>query len=371
MAGVEIVAVEDRRSSRRFLEFPYDHYRHDPYWVPPLRLDQKKLFDPAKHPFFRHADTRRFLALRDGRVVGRIAAIVDHNYNQFHGQAYGMFGFFECVDDQVVADALLGAARDWLRRQGTVAILGPVAPSTNYECGLLVEGFDSAPFVMMPYNPPYYADLIERAGLRKAKDLYAYTASPYTDQGNKIERVAERAMRGSGIHIRPIRMKEFPAEVERIWGIYNAAWERNWGFVPVTKEEFDFLAAEMKPLVIPDLLLIGEVEGRPVGFAMALPDVNQALRHAGGRLFPLGLFKILYHQRFIRSCRVLTLGVIQEYRTTGVAAGFYAALNRAAAALQYRDCESSWVLEDNVLMNRSLLALGARRYKMYRIYEWA
>jgi GNAT superfamily N-acetyltransferase len=371
VAQVEIVAVQDRQSSHEFLEFPYAHYRGDPCWVPPLRVSQKILFDPHRHPFHRHAEMQRFLARRGGRPVGRVAAIQDPNYDRFHGEPFGFFGFFESVNDQEVADALLGAAREWLTGRGARTILGPVNPSTNYECGLLVEGFDSSPFVMMTYNPPWYAGLLERAGLRKAKDLYAYTANPGTVELSKIERVAGKALRDTQVRIRPIRMKEFPAEVERIWAVYNSAWSRNWGFVPMTREEFFFTADEMKPLVVPEFLLLGEVGERTVGFALSLPDINQALIHAGGRLFPLGLLKILYHQRHIKSLRVIALGVIGEFLSAGIGAAFYAALVREAARLGYRDCELSWVLEDNVLMKRSMETLGARRCKIYRIYQWA
>jgi len=224
--------------------------------------------------------------------------------------------------------------------------------------------------VMMPYNPPSYSKMLEAVGLRKGKDLLAYYSSPNAVNGAKVERVAERAMRAQGVAIRSINMKMFPQDVAMIWDLYNSAWERNWGFVPMTREEFQHMAAEMKQILNPDLVLIGEVEGRAVGFALALPNINLALKPAGGRLFPLGLLKILYHQRKVKELRVIALGVIEQYRTAGVAAGFYAALIRNARRLGFGHSEMSWILEDNVLMNRSLEALGARKYKTYRIYEW-
>jgi hypothetical protein len=211
---------------------------------------------------------------------------------------------------------------------------------------------------------------MEQVGLRKAKDLLAYVTSPTTVNARKIERVADRAFAANGVTVRTIRMKDFGAEVERLWGVYNAAWSRNWGFVPMTREEFFLMGKEMKQILVPDFVLIGEVDGRAVGFALALPDINQALRPARGRLFPLGLFKILYYQRLVKNLRVLALGVVDEYRASGLAAGFYATLVRNAARLGYGDCEMSWILEDNVLMNRSLQMMGAKRYKTYRIYEW-
>jgi GNAT superfamily N-acetyltransferase len=326
--------------------------------------------DTKKHPFYANAEMACFLAEEDGRTVGRIAAILDRNFNRFHEENLGFFGFLEMIDSQPVADALLREARNWLQQKDVRAIQGPVSPSTNYECGLLVEGFDSSPYVMMTYNPPYYAERMERAGWRKAKDLYAYISGPSVVEGERVMRIAKRALRQNGVRVRPIDMKRFDEEVETVWSVYNSAWSRNWGFVPMTKEEFLVMGKDMKQILVPDFVLIGEVGDRVVGFALALPDINQALKRAGGNLFPFGLFKILYYQRLIRNVRVLALGVVEEYRTSGVAAAFYATLVRNAQALGFGDCEMSWILENNVLMNRSLEAMGAKRYKTYRIYEW-
>jgi GNAT superfamily N-acetyltransferase len=370
LPGVEIVTIQDKRSWKQFVELPYQLYRGHPYWVPPLRMAQKELLDTTRHPFYAHASIQCFLALREGRIRGRVAAIVDHKFNEFHNEQAGSFGFFECVDDVEVAAALMQGARNWLRERGAAVIRGPFNPSTNYECGLLVEGFDSSPNIMMPYNPPSYARMLESVGLRKGKDLLAYWSTPRDVTDSKVDRVAGRAASLQGVNIRPIRMKAFGDEVEMIWKLYNASWARNWGFVPMTREEFVHEAAEMKQILKADLVLIGEVNGRPVGFAFALPNINIALKRAGGRLFPFGLFKILYHQRLIRELRVVALGVVEEYRTAGVAAGFYAELIRGARRLGYGHSEMSWILEDNVLMNRSLEAMGAKKYKTYRIYEW-
>jgi GNAT superfamily N-acetyltransferase len=274
------------------------------------------------------------------------------------------------VDDERTGKALLETAREWLQGQGARVIRGPVNPSTNYECGLLVDGFDSSPQVMMPYNPSYYDRIIQSAGLRKAKDLYAYYMLTDEMAAARVERVAARAATANGVRIRPIGLKTFKEDVEKVWSVYNSAWSRNWGFVPMTRDEFLFMAKEMKSILEPGFVLLGEVNGQVVGFALGLPDINRALKHAQGRLFPVGLLKILYHKRSIRSVRVLVLGVIEEYRTIGVAAGFYAELFRQAKRLGYRDCEMSWVLEDNTLMTRSIEAFGGKRYKTYRIYEW-
>jgi GNAT superfamily N-acetyltransferase len=369
--ALEVATADSKQALKEFIEFPYSLYRSDPFWVPPLRIAVKELLDRAKHPFYANAEAEFFLARRDGRVVGRIAAILDRNHNKFHEESAGFFGFFESTNDPEVAAALLGAARKWVFGRGAVLLRGPVNPSTNYECGMLVDGFDSGPMVMMTYNPPYYSALMEKVGLRKAKDLNAYVNTAASVKLEKIGRVADRKLAKSGVTIRAINMKDFDGEVERIWDVYNSAWKRNWGFVPMTREEFFRMGNEMKQILKPELVLVGEAGGKPVGFALPLPDVNFAIKQAGGRLFPLGLLKILYYQRLIKSLRVLAVGVVEDYRTSGAAAAFYVRLARIARKLGYSgDCEMSWILEDNVLMTRSLEVMGARHYKTYRIYEW-
>lgn len=370
MGGIEVVAAANKKLLKEFVEFPYRLYRGDPYWVPPLRIAVKELLDREKHPFYANAEAEFFLARRDGQVVGRVAAILDRNYNRFHSEEMGFFGFFETVNDEAVAGALLAQARQWVFDRGARTLRGPVNPSTNYEVGTLIEGFDSSPVVMMTYNPPYYPVLLESVGLRKAKDLYAYYQHSSKLNGSKIGRVADRSVAANGIHIRPIDTKNYQAEVEMLWDVYNSAWERNWGFIPMTREEWFLMGKEMKQILKPEFVLIGEKDGRAVGFALALPDINQALKPAGGSLFPTGLVKILYHQRLIKSLRVIALGVVEEYRASGIAAAFYATLWRNAVRMGYGGCEMSWILEDNVLMNRSLMAMGAERYKTYRIYDW-
>jgi GNAT superfamily N-acetyltransferase len=236
---------------------------------------------------------------------------------------------------------------------------------------MLIDGFDSSPMVMMTYNPRYYPALMEGAGLRKAKDLNAFVSTTATVDEEKIGRVADRKLARSGVTVRPINMKDYDGEVVRMWDVYNAAWKRNWGFVPMTRDEFFLMGKEMKQILKPELVLVGESGGQPIGFALALPDVNFALKRAGGSLFPTGLLKILYYQRLVKDLRVIALGVVEEHRTSGVAAAFYASLVRAARKLGYSgNCEMSWILEDNVLMTRSLEVMGARHYKTYRIYEW-
>jgi GNAT superfamily N-acetyltransferase len=368
---IDIVAVEGKKALKEFIEFPFGLYRGNPNWVAPLRIAVKDLLDRKKHPFYQNADAEFFLARRGGKVVGRIAAIVDRNHNKFHSESAGFFGFFECEHDLAAAQGLLEKARQWTAERGAQFLRGPVNPSTNYECGVLVDGFDSDPKVMMTYNPTYYPELLEQAGLRKAKDLYAYGGLAPEVDVRKIERVANKAMAKHDFRIRPIDVKNFDAEVTRVWEIYNSAWSVNWGFIPMSREEFVLMGKEMKQILKPELVLLGEVKGRVVGFALALPNVNHALKKAEGSLLPTGLLKILYHQRLIKDVRVIALGVTEEYRTTGVAAGFYATLVRNALKLGYDgECEMSWILEDNTLMNRSAELMGVKRYKTYRIYEW-
>ena len=368
--GIEIVPVENKRATKQFIELPYLLHRDDIHWVPPLRIAVKELLDREKHPFYANAETQLYLAMKDGRVAGRVAAILDRAHNRFHEENAGFFGFFESIDDPEVASALLSQARTWVKAKGAGFLRGPVNPSTNYECGMLIDGFDTDPMIMMPHNPRYYPALMDQTGLGKSKDLYAYLSSTKTIETRKIDRVADRVLATTGVRVRPIDMKNFQRDVEKVWNVYNAAWEKNWGFIPMSREEFLLMGKEMKQILKPELVLIGEVGDRVVGFALALPDVNQALKPAKGSLFPTGLLKILYYQRLIQNVRVLALGVVEEYRTSGLAAGFYATLVRNAKKLGYGPCEMSWILEDNTLMNRSLEVMGAKRYKTYRIYEW-
>jgi GNAT superfamily N-acetyltransferase len=369
MSKVEVTRVEAGKALREFRLLPYALYRADPCWVPPLWVVEKQLFQTRRHPFYAHGEIQCFLARREGRSVGRIAAIIDHDFDRCYDTQAGFFGFFESVNDREVAAELLDAAGGWLRQRGARSLRGPLNPSANYECGLLVEGFESSPKIMMTYNPPYYVGLIEQAGFRPAKDLYAYYLAAQGLQVERAERVAQHALEAGQLSIRPVRMQDFEAEVERVWEVYNAAWSRNWGFVPMTREECLFLAHELKRLVVPDLVLLAEVGGRLVGFLLALPDLNQALRRTRSRFPPWVLLNILYHKKSINSLRVILLGVREESRAAGVAAALCIEVIRRGLRLGYRDCEMSWVLDDNTLMIRAIELLGGKRYKTYRIYE--
>lgn len=370
--------VADNRDCWAFVKFPWTIYRDDPNWVPPLVTERRAFIDPRKNPFFDHSDVALFLAERpNGEVIGTIAAMVDHNYNAFQEVQVGWFGLFEVIEEYTVAEALLATARDWVREQGMTAILGPVNMSTNNEYALLIDGFDFPPVVMMTYNPPYYVDFIERFGFGKARDLYAYLFDTIAISANlppKLVRVAEATMRRGKIRIRKVNIEDWDNEVERVKAIYNSAWEKLWGFVPMTDAEFDHLARGLRAILDPDIVFIAEDGDRPVGVSVGLPDVNQALlkAHPGPSRWsvPWTLLKFLIHKRKgINIWRGLIMGVIEEYRGRGIEAALFMETGKAAMAKGYIYCEGSLVLEDNVMMNRLARRLGGRAYKTYRIYE--
>jgi hypothetical protein len=361
------VPVTDGRGLNRFIAFPYDLYRGDPLWVPQLRMDVRTLLSPAKNPFFQHAEARYFLAQQNGRVVGRIAAIKNDAHTREHGDRVGFYGFFESVDEQPVAAALFEAAGRWLREQKFRVMRGPMSPSINDECGLLVNGFETPPTLMMPHNPPYYVALHDRFGFAKAKDLLAFE-SPGAEIPERIARAAKVIADRKGITLRPLNMKRFKEEVELVKALYNQAWERNWGFVPLTEAEIDHLAKQLKPIVVPELVCFAEQQGKVIGFAVALPDLNVALKHnPSGRLY--GIPKILWYARKIRRCRILLLGTLKEYRMGGVDALMYHWIWTKGTALGFDWGEGGWILEDNVAMVNAAHALGFRPYKTYRIYD--
>jgi hypothetical protein len=370
LGQLEILPVSDRRSLKDFIRIPWKIYRGDKYWVPPLIVDMKKMLDRSKNPFFLHSEVSFFLALRDGESVGRVAAILNHNHNKFQNERTGFFGFFESIDDTEVASALLDQAVRWCRERGMGELRGPANFSTNETVGLLVEGFDSSPCIMMPHNPEYYAALIEQAGFRKSMDLYAWWLLTERGLNPKIIRVGERVLREEGIRVRTMNMKKFWDDVEVLKRIYNDAWSDNWGFVPMTDAEFKHMARDLKPAVDPRVLLIAEKNGEPVAFSLALPDFNQALKRINGRLFPFGLPRLLYYARHIRQVRVLALGIAKKVQNwSGLGAALYYESFRRGVQAGYQSCEFSWTLENNDLINRSMNLFGAQIYKRYRVYS--
>ncbi|HKP11571.1 MAG TPA: N-acetyltransferase [Blastocatellia bacterium] len=372
---LDVRPARTAREQKQFLNLPYRLHRHQEHWIAPLRMAQKDMLDTAKHPFYKTAEVEKFLAWRGGRVVGRVMAILNRAHNEFHGERAGFFGFFEAEEDYEAAAALLDAARAWLKGRGAEVMRGPVNPSTNYECGLLVEGFDLDPTLMMVWNPAYYGEFLERYGLRKAADLYAYDiAADYFNVSDKLKRVAERLQSKERVRVRPVNLKEFKSEVEIVRRVYNDAWSRNWGFVPVTNEEFEHLGKDLKQLVDPRVVLIAEQhtpgsEPRPIGFMLAVPDLNRALKKMSGRLFPFGLIKLLWHSRKINTIRIITMGVVREFQSLGGGAIFLKEIYERAPAAGFPSGEMSWVLDNNVMMNRAAELIGGRRTKTYRIYE--
>jgi GNAT superfamily N-acetyltransferase len=368
LSAPEIRAVESRADLKRFIKYPFVKYRNDPHWVPPLLIAERQKFDPKKNPFYEHARVELFLACRDGEVVGRVAAIDDDNHNRIHDDDLIFFGFFE-ANDQTAAEALLSRVEQWGRRLGRSAVRGPVNPSMNDGAGFQINAFDTDPYVMMPYNPPGYPRYVEDAGYRKAKDLYAWLFERDQALGEKIGRLAKRVRARYDPVVRPVDMKRYDEELALVKKLYNEAWEENWGFVRYTEAEFDHLASELKPVVDPDLAVFVELEGRVAGMAVCLPDVNQVLKRARGRIVPFGIVAFLRRKKLVDQLRLAILGLMPEYRNKGLETVLVDELYEHAMSKGYRRCECSWVLEDNRAMNRALEVSGAKLYKTYRIYQ--
>jgi hypothetical protein len=372
--SLEIVPVEGRRLLSEFIDVPWripDIAGH-PKWVPPLRMMIRDNLDTKRNPFYRAAARGLFLARRDGRAVGRIAAIENHAHNQFHDDRVGFFGFFESVNDAEVAGRLLDAAAEWLRVRGLTEMRGPVNPSTNHDCGILVEGFDEHPMFLTTWNPAYYDALVKRAGLDPVKDLLGYWVA-YGDPGydtSRADAIAKRAKNKAKIEFRDLQPDRFWSEVELCWDIYNAAWERNWGFVPMTHDEFLFMAKSLRPLLLPQFAFLAEIEKQPAGVMLSVPDFNLILKTIrDGRLFPFGFLKILRGKSRLRTGRIMALGIKQEFRKGSILPLFMHEGTRRAIAFGSPGCEASWVLEDNQAMRQVVEGAGGRPYRRWRLYE--
>ncbi|UBM61241.1 hypothetical protein LA303_07360 [Candidatus Sulfidibacterium hydrothermale] len=370
---VQIKKVENKKDLNAFIDFPYALYADDPLYAPDLRIVQKETLDKKKNPFFHHADADYFIALdENGKVKGRIAAITNDNYVKHWKENYGFFGFFETVNDKEVAKALFDAALGWLKDKGVEGVYGPMNPSTNDTCGTLVNGFDTPPYVMMVHNKPYYDELIKAAGFQKKMDLFSYRFAVkdfplrYIQLADKIE---ER-LNQDGIYIRQANFKKIREEAPKLRSVYNKAWEKNWGFIPMDDDEFDALADELKMVTSPDLVYIAEDKGKPVAFIAVLPDLNQITRTIrNGRLFPFNFLKLINFKKKVNRGRVLTLGLIDGYRLKGIDTVMYARCFKAAKEKGYVEAEASWILENNTMMNRILQNIKADPYKTYRIYS--
>jgi GNAT superfamily N-acetyltransferase len=371
VADVVVRPVETRSQQKRFVNLPWRIYRDDPCWIPPLVMSQEELLGFRPCPFYEKSRSRSFLATRGAQDVGRITAIVNAGHIERYNEQRGFFGFFECDDDPVAAKALFDAAKDWLHAQGMTSIRGPANPSLNYECGLLIEGFDTAPFFMMTHNKPYYAGLVEAQGFGKVEDLYAFwgqlsmLSSLDAKLGVMVEGVKERF----GVTVRPLDRSRFDEEVRMFLEIYNSSLSGTWGFVPLTPAEINHMAASLKHLIVPELALVAEVEGRPIGTVFCLLDYNPRIKAINGRLFPFGFLKLLWNKKAIKRMRAISTNVIPEYQAWGVGLVLHAALVPRLFDWGMQEVEFSWVLESNHLSKRTLERGGALVTKKYRIYQ--
>ena len=375
MSQITIREVSGKKGTNEFIDVLWKLYDQKTYpqWVPPLRMAVYELLDLEKNPFYKNAFIQLFIAEKDGKIAGRIAAIENKSHNAFHQDKTGFYGFFECIDDQAVANELFKAAEKWLKPRGLTSMQGPMNPSTNHECGLLVRGQSQHPTIQTTWNPKYYEGLHDQYGLTKAKDLVAYIIA--NEKGvdlppRVVDYVKKLRSENSNIKFRDFNLKDFEGEVSKCFEIYNSAWEKNWGFFPMTKEEFTFTAKDMKMIVDPRMAFMAEVDGKAAGFMLAIPDFNHVFKRIpNGKLFPTGIFKLLIGKHLLKTVRVITLGVKPEYRGSGIFALFtYEAFERAKK-FGYLAGEASWILEDNVAMNKPWQDLGAPLYRRWRIYE--
>jgi hypothetical protein len=356
---------------RQFLALPWEINRGDPNWIPPLRTNQKEMLGFKHHPFYDDAEGQAFIALRGGRAVGRVHAIVNHVHNRHYKENRGFFGFFECIDDQEVADGLFEKVRNWFAAKGITQIRGPVNPSLNYECGLLIDGFDTPPMFMMTHNLPYYPRLVEAAGFAKVEDMFAFWG--HIDMLDKLDKklafVIEECQKRFNIKLRRLDRRRFGEEVRMFLDIYNQSLQGTWGFTPLSKGEIDHMAASMKQLVVPEMTTVAEIDGRPVGAQFGLLDYNTRIKQIDGRLFPFGFIRLLWNRRAIKRVRLISTNVIPEYQMWGLGLVIAARLVPEVKDWGIQEVEFSWVLESNKLSYGTLKRGGAKISKTYRLYD--
>ena len=372
--AVEVKKVDGKKGLEEFIRFPWRIYRHrDSFyenWPPPLLMGERDTLDPEKNPFFEHARMANYLAYRNGEAVGRVSAVVDDNYVVFHNDKAGFVGFFECINDTEVAEKLFKTAEEWCAEQGMERIIGPMNPSTNHILGVLIDSFDEPPMVQMNYNPPYYPGLYEANGYGKERDLLCYRLTKDTVKiSEKIERVTKLTMKRNNLTVRPINMKKFDEEVEMIRALYNSAWEKNWGFVPWTEEEFDHMAEDLKLIANPDLVLLVFSGERLIGVSIPLPNINEILLRMNGRLFPFGIFRLLFGKNRLRMLRIAIMGVHPDFHNKGIDAIFAYETYKRGEALGYYGATFSWILEDNYPLRNMLETWGTEMYRKYRVYQ--
>ena len=372
MSDLKVIPASARREKKDFLQLPWTIYKGNPYWIPPLRANQRELVGYKRHPFYEKNSVQTFVAYRDRQVCGRIAAIVNQGHIKRHKERRGFFGFFECVDDQAVAGSLFDAARDWLAQRDINCFRGPTNPSLNHELGLLIDGFDSSPSFMMTYNPPYYAKLIENYGFKKAQDLYAYWG--HVDMLPKINErltpVSQQIVEHLGITLRPLDKSHFIEDVESFLHIYNLSLTNTWGFVPMSDAEVRHTAAGLRYLMVPELAVGAEIDGKLVGAVFGLPDYNPRIKEIDERLFPFGFIRLLRRKKDIKKIRLISTNVLPEYQLMGVGLVLMSALVPMALEWGLEEAEFSWVLESNTLSRGSLEKGGAILNKTYRLYDW-
>ena len=370
MAGIEVITVKGGAELKAFIDLPWRIYAEYPRWVPPLKKEVRRMLDPRRHPFWEFSQRTLFLARRGSETVGRVAGIIDGNYNRFHSEKMGIWGFFECADDPEAAAALFSAVETWVTRKGMTFMRGPLNPSTNYEVGMLIEGFDYPPALMMTYNPPYYPRLVESCGFTKEKDLLSFLVDSTYQPPEWMERLAERLAQKKGIRVRPFRLKNSDAEFALMQEIYNASWSGNWGFVPVSGNEIRDMQKNLVKFADPDLAFFIYYEQEAVAVCVVLPDINPVLKRLNGRVGPWGLLKTLIYRREIIGLRSLIFGVKEEYRQLGLP---LLALHHLFGILkkkeQYHHLELGWTLEDNDAINFLVEEAGAGIYKKYRIFR--
>jgi hypothetical protein len=370
MQEITVKKVSTKSKLNQFIKFPWKIYKEDKHWVPPLLMEQKTLLNKQKNPFFKAAEADYFLAYRNSEIVGRIAAVKNDLHLKYHNDESGQFGFFECINDQQVANALFDTAKSWMKEKGIKFMKGPANPSSNDIYGMLIEGFDDSPRLLMPYNPEYYIKLCENYGMKKGKDMYAWKiVNEKLMASEKLKRGQELVRKRYNLEISQLDMKNFQKDLEKFKYVYNKAWAPNWGFVPMTEEQIDAMAKDMKPLAEPSLVLFGEIEGKLVGAALVMLDYNFIFKQMNGRLLPFNFIKLFTQKKKIKWARILTLGIIPEFQKRGLDAVFYWEIVNRAANIGIRLGEASWVLEDNDMMNRGLELMNGERYKRYRIWE--
>ncbi|HPM04368.1 MAG TPA: GNAT family N-acetyltransferase [Candidatus Cloacimonas sp.] len=370
--ALKIIPVDTNRQLKSFIMLPFELYKNEPNWVPPLIMDQKNFFNPKKNPYYQHSEVKLFLAEKDGKVVGRISAQSNTQHNKEHNENIGFFGFFECIDDQETANALFEAAYEWNRYRGFTSMRGPLNFSVNQECGLLVDGFDTPPMVMMLHNHRYYQKLYENWGLTKTMDLYAYL-SERSEMPERIEKMVDILTKRYKVQIRSLsrNKKQMKKDIETVFEIYTKAWEYNWGNVPMTKAEFDHIVKELLPIADPDLVFFAEIEGKHAGFSLALPNYNEVLKVMNGRVNPITLVKAMRAKKRISSARVITMGIVKEFQGRGIDSIFHYHSYKNGLPKGYFKGEFSWVLESNLPMMHVAEKLDAKIYKTYRLYDKA